>query len=254
MIPEQYLELEHIYNATLAKGMRSLAVTSANSGEGVSSVLASLANRNLYADRATLIVDFNLFRPNIRQRFSLPADTVSSSNTAITPYDNKQLSNINIKQQLPPPHLITHSKSQAPLAVITPNPCKTTLLQLREPGTIEEMIECWKKDYDSILFDTSAINSANWSNLPAPRAAAASDGALLVILSGHTTETMLATATKKLTNAGAVIVGCVMNDRDNPQLNYELIREANRIEGRFPRLSAWLKKKVRNTPILNLEI
>ena len=252
MIPEQHLELEYIYNATLAKGLRSLAVTSANSGEGVSAVLTSLAYRNLYAGRSTLIVDFNLFRPNIRQQFSLPADTISSSDTAITTYDNKQLSNI--KQQLPSPQLIEHGKSQAPLAVITPNPCKTTLLQLREPGTIEEMIECWKKDYDSILFDTSAINSANWSNLPAQRAAAASDGTLLVILSGHTTETMLATAAKKLTNAGAVIVGCVLNDRDNPQLNYELIREADRIERVFPRLSAWLKEKVHNTHMLNLEI
>ena len=253
MIPEQHLELEYIYNATLAKGLRSLAVTSANSGEGVSSILTSLAYRNLYADRATLIVDFNLFRPNIRQRFSLPSDTVSSSNTAITSlYGNKQLSDN--KQQLPSPQLIEHGKSQAPLAILTPNPCKTSLLQLREPGTIEEMIECWKKDYDSILFDTSAINSANWSNLPAQRAAAASDGTLLVVLSGHTTETMLATAAKKLTDADAVIVGCVLNDRDNPQLNYELIREANRIEGVFPRLSAWLKNKVHNTPIFNLEI
>ena len=252
MIPEQHLELEYIYNATLAKGLRSLAVTSANSGEGVSSVLTSLAYRNLYAGRATLIVDFNLFRPNIRQQFLLPADAVSSSDMAITPYDNKPLSNI--KQQLPSPQLIEHGKSQAPLAVITPNPCKASLLQLREPGTIEEMIECWKKDYDSILFDTSAINSANWSNLPAQRAAAASDGTLLVILSGHTTEAMLATAAKKLTNAGAIIVGCVLNDRDNPQLNYELIREADRIQRRFPRLSAWLKEKVHNTPMLNLEI
>jgi hypothetical protein len=137
--------------------------------------------------------------------------------------------------------------------VLSPQPDRSALLRLREPGVIENLIDEWKQDFDSILFDTSAINPVNGSNLPGTRAAAACDGTLLVVMAGRTTESMVKTAAKKLEDAGALLVGSVLNDRDHPPLLQELIRESDRIRPFLPRLANWLQDKAAQMPILRLE-
>jgi Mrp family chromosome partitioning ATPase len=234
-IPDHYLELESIYAATLARGVRSLAVASAGPGEGVTSLVAALAHRNLHAGRSTLIVDLNLFRPGVYQYFG-----VGQSPT--------------VEGALPAPSTVEHDRSPARLAVLSPRPNRSALLQLREPGTIERLIEDWKTEFDSILIDTSAVNAVNGANLPGERAAAACDGTLLLILSGHTTETMAETAAKKLADAGAILLGAVLNDRHQPSLRQELVREIDRLQPLLPRVSAWLRRKVLGTPLLRLEV
>jgi len=44
----------------LGEGKRSIAISSANSGEGVSSIAQALVQRNLLAGHSTLLVDLNL--------------------------------------------------------------------------------------------------------------------------------------------------------------------------------------------------
>jgi len=234
-IPDHYLELESIYAATLARGVRSLAVASASPGEGVTSLVAALAHRNLHAGRSTLIVDFNLFRPGVQRYFGI----------GTTPPH---------QGALPAPCNVDHDRSPARLAVLSPQPSRSSLLQLREPGTIEQLIDDWKEEFDSILIDTSAINAVNGANLPGERAAAACDGTLLLILSGTTTETMAAAAAKKLTDAGALLLGAVLNDRDQPSLLQELIREIDRLRPLLPRLAGWLRRKLLGMPLLRLEV
>ena len=62
-IPIQYLELESLYAATVARGIRSLAVTSSEGGEGVSSICDALARRSEADGLRTLLVDLNLYHP-----------------------------------------------------------------------------------------------------------------------------------------------------------------------------------------------
>ena len=234
-IPDHYLELESIYVATLARGVRSLAVTSAVPGEGVTSLITALAHRNLHAGRSTLIVDFNLFRPGVQRYFGIGAVPVDEG-------------------ALPAPCNVEHDRSPAKLAVISPQPSRSALLQLREPGTIERLIEDWKCEFDSILIDTSAINAVNGANLPGERAAAACDGTLLLILSGTTMETMAEAAAKKLRDAGAMLLGAVLNDRHQPPLLQELLREIDRLQPVMPRVSTWLRRKALGMPLLRLEV
>jgi protein-tyrosine kinase len=234
-VPEHYLELETVYAATLARGFRSLAVAAANRSEGVTSTVSALAHRNLYAGRSTLIVDFNLLSPAVYSSYGLPL---------LPPEPGR----------FPSPQLVEHRRSDAPLAVITPRPEKPALLQLREPGRIEAMIEEWKGNFDTVLFDTSAINVINGASLPGERVAAACDATLLVVLSGKTTATAVEQAKRKLTNAGATLVGGVLNDRDDPPLSTELLRETRRFERRFPRAARWLEDKIRSSALLNLEV
>ena len=104
-----------------------------------------------------------------------------------------------------------------------------------------------------MIIDTSAINRINARNIPAERVAAACDATIMTVLAGRTTETMLATAVKKLQEAGADIMGSVINDRFNPSLKEEMLREICRI-GRFKSIANWLSKKVITMRMLSLEV
>ncbi|MCB1772200.1 MAG: CpsD/CapB family tyrosine-protein kinase [Gammaproteobacteria bacterium] len=234
-IPDHYLELESIYVATLARGIRSLAVASAVPGEGVTSLIAALTHRNLHAGRSTLVVDFNLFRPGVQRHFGIGSALAQQG-------------------LLPAPATVQHDRSDARLAVLYPQPDRTALLHLREPGTIEQLIEDWKKEFDTILVDTSPINAINGANLPGERAAAACDGSVLLVLSGRTTETMAEATAKKLLAAGANLLGIVMNDREQPSLLTEMIREIDRLRPMLPAVADWLQRKVLSTPLLRLEV
>ena len=233
-IPSTYQEIDRIYNATVARNMRSIAFCSANSSEGNSLVLQSFAKRVLSADRSTLVVDLNLHKPTMHTRFAISRGEAS----------NKLLP--------APQHIVTAEESQN-LSVITANLDKKTLMHLREPGSIEEHIEQWKKDFDVVLIDTAPLNSVNSGNLPAERIAAGVDGTIMTVQSGVTTESALKQAMKRLQETEALVVGSILNDRFDPPLKTEILREIHRIKKRFPKLAKWLSEKVYNSRILNLE-
>ena len=62
-IPSENVEIEQIYSQVLAQPNRSLAICAANANEGVTSLAIALAQRNLLAGHATLVVDLNLYHP-----------------------------------------------------------------------------------------------------------------------------------------------------------------------------------------------
>ena len=77
-IPPQNMEIEQIYARTLDAGARAISISSANTGEGVTSIAMALAQRNLLAGRSTLVVDLNLHHPALNSLLSLeknPSET-----------------------------------------------------------------------------------------------------------------------------------------------------------------------------------
>ena len=65
---------------------------------------------------------------------------------------------------------------------------------------------------------------------------------------------MVSTAVNKLSNAGSQLLGCVFNDRDNPPLKHELLREIQRIRPRFSGITDWFEKRIRRNRLLSLEV
>lgn len=234
LIPFQHVELERIYTQTLAGKIRSLAVTAANSGEGVTTLAISLTQRNLMAGRSTLLVDLNLWNPSLSGILDLDQGA------------GKQ-------QLLPPPQIISSGESSLALMGVTAPTRRDVLLKLREPGVLKECIEEWHREYDSIIIDTSPLNRINSRNIPAERVAAACGGAILVVLAGRTNEAMVESAVKKLHEAEARLLGTVINDQCNPGLREELLRETLRLK-RLPRLATWFRRKIQQAKLLSLEV
>jgi len=233
-IPSQHIEIERIYSQVLGEGKRSIAISSANSGEGVSSIAQALVQRNLLAGHSTLLVDLNLHHPSLNSLLKLDE-----------PEQEPDL--------LDKPQLVTAQQSIA-LTGITPPTQRSLVMKLRKPGVLEQCIAEWQQTFDAVIFDTSPINRTNANNIPPERVAAACDGSLLVVLAGSTTEAMVSTAVNKLSAAGAQLLACIYNDRDNPSLKSELLRELHRLEPHFNNISHRLKNWVQQNRLLSMEI
>lgn len=249
-IPYYNIEIERIFSQILHQPGSAIAVCSAVTGEGVTSVAAALAQRNLLAGRSTLLVDMNLHHPAIESLLDLetasfiPEQSISQSKL-ITTDNNAAL--------LMSPQLVSVNNSQLVLTGITAPSGRKQVMKLRQPGILEEYIATWLQQFDNVIFDTSPLNHINARNINPERVAAACDGAILVVLAGQTTEAMVATAVDKLRTANAQLLGSILNDRDNPSLQHELMREVERLAPRF----RWIRKRIhrflRNNRLLTLE-
>jgi len=234
-IPPQNMEIERIYSQVLGIGKRAIAISSANSGEGVSSIAQALTQRNLLAGHSTLLVDLNLHHPSLNSLLKLDESTAEPG-------------------LLDKPQLVSIKKQSTTLTGIIPPTRRDLVMKLRKPGVLEQCITEWQETFDTVIFDTSPINRVNANNIPPERVAAACDGSLLVVLAGCTTEAMVSTAVDKLNAAGAQLLGCVYNDRNNPPLKSELLREARRLEPRFGRIAHRLGNWIRQNRLLSMEI
>ena len=228
-IPYQNMEIEQIYTQLLSHPETAIAICAAEENEGVTSLAFALAQRNLLAGHSTLLVDLNLYKPSLNSILNID-DT--EKDTAL--HSQSQL--------LGSPKLVSSKHNSIVINGIVAPQKRNYIMKLRQPGTLEKCIEQWLQAFDTVIIDTSPLNRVNAKNIPPERVAAACDGAVLITLAGITPEAALLSAVEKLKNSNATLLGSVFNDRENPTLKDELIRETKRLD---PRL-AWLSRPLRN--------
>lgn len=233
IIPPQNMEVEQIYADIWTSHYRSVAITSANSQEGVTTLAVALTQRNLLAGHSTLLVDLNLYHPSFKSTQTL---------------ENKKGSEL-----LQLPQLVSGDEDNISLMGVVAPQDRASIMQLRKPGVLENCLEEWHENYDTVIIDALPVNRVNGNNIPAERIAAACDATVMVVRAGHTREAMVSKAIGKLNRAKAHLAGCVINDRDNPSLKAELIREARRIEGVLPRLSKKLQEWLMDSPLMSID-
>lgn len=253
-IPYQNMEIEQIYTQLLSNPQTAIAICAAEEGEGVTSLAFALAQRNLLAGHSTLLVDLNLYHPSIKSLLDIPETVdhdfdspidMANTNTSIT------ISNATI---LTAPQLVCSSDNSTVLNGVVAPVKRENIMKLRQPGTLEQCIEEWLTEYDTVIIDTSPINRVNSHNIPPERVAAACHGAILMVMAGQTTQASLNSALDKLNNANARLLGSVFNDRDNPRLKDELLREASRLDPLLSWLSRPIKKVIHKSRLLTLEV
>lgn len=235
----QYQELEQIYNQTLGQGIRTLAVVGCVPKEGVTTLVSALAERNLLAGKATLVVDLNLHHPSLARL--LPHSDMSTSDNMPNHKDNQaQLVSINNSQSVFTGICISHRREW--------------LQKCREPHFLKQQLATWLEEFDHVLLDTSALNQRNQQNIPAELVAAAAQGCVLVTQAGQSTESMIQSALARLDEADANLVGSVINDQYNPRLADEICREVKRVQAKLPKLATWLCQRIKQTRLLSTEI
>lgn len=217
-------EIEALWRATAASGARSVAVTSAQPGEGSTMVASALARRAGLAGSPALLVDLNVARPAV------------ASLLALRPAQDE----------------IVNLPALGIGVLASPGP--EMLDQWRDPAALAAQIRSWAAAWGLVVFDTVPVLSRSAEGPPAPAVAAAADTTMLVALAGRTPASAIREAQQRLSAAGARLLGTVMNDRDNPPLLAELERESRRLSRLAPATMAALRAKMRRAPILSVRV
>ncbi|OED41983.1 hypothetical protein ACH42_12660 [Endozoicomonas sp. (ex Bugula neritina AB1)] len=232
-LPINYLEVEAIYGNTIGRGMRSLAVTSANSGEGCSTVAYAMSKRSEADGKHTLLVEVNLLHPELGDISGhLHTDWLpnpSSADACIMHDDESDMD-------------------------ILPAPCDTDAIMFRNLTNMNKMMEHWLANYDVVVFDTSPVNAINRNNIPAESICAMVDGTIMVVMAGDTRQTEFQSAIDRLIHNEVSLVGVVFNDLKNPRLVDEICRETRRLDKWLPKAMERIRQHVRRSSFFNIEL
>lgn len=242
-LPIHYSELESIYSQTIDCGVRSLAITASNQGEGTTTLACALAKRAQAGGRKTLLVDMNFCNPSIASELGLEAGSWNN------------LDNLLIEQiaQLDDNQSISYMpKAPSTLSVLPAPSAPTGNLILREKEYLARCMTAWLEEYEVVIIDTSPLNAINRHNLPAERICSLCEGTVMMVLAGVTQQSQLMKAMERLTGHGVKLSGCVFNDLHSPTLAEELIRETYRLQRWLPSMMRNLRAKLRESALFNL--
>jgi Mrp family chromosome partitioning ATPase len=239
-LPENYSEVEKIYDLTVGMGLKTLAISSVHPGCGATTIAISLAKRNLLSGIRTLVVDMNTQTPSLKPVFA-GGEYPYQEHLIKTVEKLKIEDHSQLVCNLTPQLISDGSDSFIVEGVLVPETMHQ-IMQIRDPKRLHSQIAQWSSDYDFIIFDTSPINKVNSGNVPAAKIIQACDGAIIVSKAGMTTEPQVMQALSKVRSEESNIIGWVVNDQDNPSLKTEIIRQLERFDPWLNWLTSPIKK------------
>ena len=232
-LPVNYLEVEEIYNNSIGKGMRSVAVTAANPDEGTSTLAYALSQRSEVDGKRTLLVEVNMLHPEL-------GDLSGQAHTDWFPDPASA-------------DACVMGSEEGSLDIL-PAPCNADAIVFRSVANMSKLMQHWLEKYDVVIFDTSPVNARNRNNIPAESICALADGAILMVMAGVTRQTQFKTALDRLTHSDVTLVGIVFNDFRNPRLADEICRETRRLDKWLPNVMARIRNKIKKSSFFNIDL
>jgi capsular exopolysaccharide synthesis family protein len=179
--------------AGLDQALRTLAVTSAGTGEGKTTTLANLAVVSAQGGRRVILVDADLRRPTLHELFGL--DNGAGLTTVMM--DEGALA--------APPLQATGVEG---LSVLTSGPLPPNPADLLGSRRMADVIAALAGRADQVLFDTPPVVAVTDAAVLATKV----DGVLLVISAGRTRREYARSAVQRLKQVGARLVGTVVTN------------------------------------------
>lgn len=177
------------------EGIKTIAIASAEPGEGKSTTSSNIALAYARAGRRVLLVDTDLRSPAQHRIFELANDTGLSTALATGGGDGLD----GIAQRTAYPNLQVVCAGPLP-----PNPS-----ELLESEGLRELLQAAKARYDVVIVDTTSMAAASDAMSVADRC----DGAVLVIRRGKTKLGAVLKAKETLASGRVKVVGAVFNRR-----------------------------------------
>jgi capsular exopolysaccharide synthesis family protein len=181
----------NIQYAAVDRPLQSLLITSAGPGEGKSLTAANLAVVMAQGGKKTILVDCDLRKPMQHRIF-----------------DQRNVKGLTslLVQGGDPADVLT--KTIAPqMSLITSGPIPPNPAELLGSQAMRPLIEELKQRYEFVIFDGPPLIAVTDAALLAPLM----DGVLLVIEAGQARIDMVQEAKSIIQNAGARLIGCVLN-------------------------------------------
>jgi capsular exopolysaccharide synthesis family protein len=177
------------------KRLQSIVITSAEPGEGKTTVSVYLAIANADQGKKTLLVDGDLRRPSIHARFGL------------TPQEG--LSSV-LNGQRAWPEVVLPVKGHPNLSLLPSGPGSHRAADLIGPH-LAELLDEFAKEYDLVILDSPPLLGFAESL----QMADAADGVLIVTRAGNTKRKAVAAVVSTLKHLRANIIGVVLNQVSN---------------------------------------
>jgi capsular exopolysaccharide synthesis family protein len=176
------------------------SVTSPGPKDGKTTVAIALAVTMAQAGGRILLVDADMRRPRVHKSFGLKSDTGISSVMA----GDIQLKDAICKSEVP-------NLDVLPCGPMPPNPAE--LLHTERFRQI--LVQC-RGNYDRVILDSPPIGPVTDPAI----IGGATDGVVLVLRAGHSTRVATQFARRQLADAGARILGLVINQTDRRGRGY----------------------------------
>ena len=221
----RHLAAQRAYSATLGRGAHTLAVTGSQPDAGSTDLAFDIAAAGAGFGKRVLLVRAHL----------TGADMARQADIGIGREDVRAA-----------------SQPAANMLWTIDVPAGTSLHALLNDGQgLPAASAQWLAFFDSIVFDCPPFE-AHQPALYTPMTASAAEALLLVTMPGAMARGGMEEVLKWLTESGAVVSALVLNDRLNPTLAQEMIREANRLRRVAPALVRYITRKVEGWPALNM--
>jgi capsular exopolysaccharide synthesis family protein len=180
--------------SSVDRELKSVLITSAGPGEGKSVVASNLAVAFAQSGKKTVLVDIDLRRPTVHERFG-----VANREGVSTGIVNGLTEDILVESEIPNLWLL-------PSGPTPPNPAE--LLGSQSMKRLVTQLTEWA---DMVVFDAPPVIAVTDSCVVAPLV----DGVVLVVKLGQADRNMTLRAKQLLANVKANIIGAVVNDVDN---------------------------------------
>lgn len=199
-VTESYRTLRtNIQFAGMGRDLKTLLITSAQSGDGKTITSANLAVVMAQAEQKVLLIDGDLRKPSLNFLFR------TSNRLGLT---DLLINKASIKQTV---CSLRNNLSLITTGCMPPNPA-----ELLGSERMREILEELKQMYDIILFDAPPILPVTDAQLLARHV----DGVLLVVNSGKTSNEQALKAKGLLEHVGAHIAGVVLNNKKVAHSSY----------------------------------
>jgi capsular exopolysaccharide synthesis family protein len=176
------------------KEIRVFAVTSPGPRDGKTTASISMAISMAQAGARVLLVDTDMRKPRVHKSFGLKSD--------------KGISNA-IMGETPVKTVIAHSEvpnlDVLPCGPIPPNPA-----ELLHTERFRQILAELRQSYDKVILDVPPTGPVTDPAI----VGSMTDGVILVLRAGHSTRDAASHARRQLTDAGARILGVVVNQTD----------------------------------------
>ncbi len=186
----------NIQFASIVDNVQAIIMTSAVPSEGKTSTACNVAVVSAQAGKRVLLIDADMRKPQIHQRFQI--SNLQGLSSLIIKEDSVE--NTIVKSETPGLFLL-------PCGPIPPNPS-----EMLASNSFMELIKQFREEYDLIIVDTPPVLSVT-DALVATRAV---DGTVYVIDASHTNRALAKKAVTALNQVGAKILGVVLNRMKMP--------------------------------------
>lgn len=196
--------------SSVDKPIHTLAITSAVPQEGKSTVAANLAIFMAKAGKNTLIIDADLRRPSLHQKFNLSFERTGLSNAILACSHQPFLASASGEQAVAsvPLESYMHSVNIPNLRIMPSGPLPPNPPELLDSKAMELFLQSVSRcGAEIIIFDTPPLLGLSDTNILAAKV----DGTLVVVDITQANKKNVKQVKSLLAQAGARVLGCVVN-------------------------------------------